>query len=101
MAKIPQIAPLPQSATPEEIEADLNAIRNRLRAWKSFHGKMAFIGAAVVALSLGGFSLTILPGCEFLDRIVHPHFGCEIDPITGEVVCYLDVHPPHDEEPVE
>ena len=43
----------------------------------------------------------VLPACEFLDRVVHPHFGCTADPITGEVVCYLDLHPPHDEEPEE
>ena len=43
----------------------------------------------------------VLPGCEFLDRVAHPHFGCTVDSITGEVVCYLDLHPPHDEEPAE
>ena len=67
----------------------------------SFRGKTAYICAGVAAIALGGFGLTAMPGCEFIDRIAHPHFGCEIDPITGEVVCYLDVHPPHNEEPVE
>ena len=60
--------------------------------------KKAVFGGVAAAFILGGFSLTILPGCEFLDRIAHPHFGCTVDAVTGEVVCYLDIHPPHDHQ---